>query len=130
MVRAVDSRAWHNFTHLALADEPAGYGYPETCAFVDEDTSDIDEIVLRNLRDGVPTVVVTDELELLIVPTRHPATLVDAFDRLIGRVRADLYTRRAAVPLLTSARPERIRVRGRAGVQACITGRRDHLAHA
>lgn len=46
-------------------------GYPDEVAFVSEDLQEVDEILWRNLHDGIPTVVVTaDGLEILFTPRR------------------------------------------------------------
>jgi hypothetical protein len=56
-------------------------GYPNGVEFVPADEEWADEIVWRNLTDGIPTVLVGEESELVLTPLRR-----GPLDRLRGRV--------------------------------------------
>ncbi len=91
-------------------------GYPNDVAFVPGDQEWADEVVWRNLVEGRPTVLVGEEVELLLVPTRR-----SPIDRLRGRVAVNVGQRvdGHAAPYVTAShlgrRPVReMRARARA----------------
>jgi hypothetical protein len=67
------------FMAATLSDDDLGY--PNGVEFVPADEEWADEVVWRNLTDGIPTVLVGEESELLLTPLRR-----GPFDRLRGRV--------------------------------------------
>ncbi len=56
-------------------------GYPDDVAFLAADQEWADEVLWRNLTEGIPTVLVDEEVELLFTPRRR-----SPIDRLRGRV--------------------------------------------
>jgi hypothetical protein len=64
-----------------MASSLSDDGYPNEVSFVPGDEEWADDVVWRNLIEGHPTVVVDEETELLLVPSRR-----GLIDRLRGRV--------------------------------------------
>lgn len=94
------------FMAASLSDDDLGY--PDRVAFVPGDQEWADEVVWRNLTEGRATVLVSDEIELLLIPL--PRSLID---RLRGRVGVNV-THRAhghAAPYATASRLGRHPVR-------------------
>ncbi len=94
------------FMSASLSDDDLGY--PDKVAFVPGDQEWADEVVWRNLTEGRATVLVSDEIELLLTPL--PRSLID---RLRGRVGVNV-THRAhghAAPYATASRLGRHPVR-------------------
>lgn len=58
-----------------------GLGYPEDVAFVPADEAWAEAVLWRNLREGIPTLLVGEETELLLRPLRR-----GPIDRLRGQV--------------------------------------------
>jgi hypothetical protein len=75
----VTDKSWDVFMTASLSDDDLGY--PDKVAFVPGDQEWADDVVWRNLAGGRPTVIVGEESELLLVPTRR-----SLIDRLRGRV--------------------------------------------
>ncbi len=67
------------FMAATLSDDDLGY--PNGAEFVPGDEEWANDVVWRNLAEGRPTVIVGEESELLLVPTRR-----SLIDRLRGRV--------------------------------------------
>ncbi len=67
------------FMAATLSDDDLGY--PNGVEFVPADEEWADEVVWRNLTDGIPTVLVGEESELVLTPLRR-----GPLDRLRGRV--------------------------------------------
>jgi hypothetical protein len=103
---SVVDQTWNLFMDASLSD--GDLGYPDRVAFVPGDQEWADEVVWRNLTEGRATVIVSDEIELLLNPL--PRTLID---RLRGRVGVNV-THRArghAAPYATASRLGRHPVR-------------------
>lgn len=86
------------FMQASLGDDDLGY--PDHVAFVPGDEEWAEEALWRNLTEGVATVLVGEEAELLVRPLRR-----GPLDRLRGRVRASV-TRRVqgcATPHVTTS---------------------------
>jgi hypothetical protein len=75
----VDDKTWDLFMTASLSDDDLGY--PDEVEFVPGDQEWADDVLWRNLTEGRPTVLVSDETELLLIPL--PRSLID---RLRGRV--------------------------------------------
>jgi hypothetical protein len=75
----VTDKSWDVFMTASLSDDDLGY--PDKVAFVPGDQEWADDVVWRNLADGRPTVIVGEESDLLLVPTRR-----NLIDKLRGRV--------------------------------------------
>jgi hypothetical protein len=75
----VTDKSWDVFMTASLSDDDLGY--PDKVAFVPGDQEWADDVVWRNLVGGRPTVIVGEESELLLVPTRR-----SLIDKLRGRV--------------------------------------------
>jgi hypothetical protein len=75
----VTDKSWDVFMAASLSDDDLGY--PDKVAFVPGDQEWADDVVWRNLADGRPTVIVGEESDLLLVPTRR-----SLIDKLRGRV--------------------------------------------
>jgi hypothetical protein len=102
---AVD-KTWNLFMDASLSDDDLGY--PDKVAFVPGDQEWADDVVWRNLTEGRATVLVSDEVELLLTPL--PRSLID---RLRGHVPVNV-THRAhghAAPYATASRLGRHPVR-------------------
>ncbi len=67
------------FMAATLGDDDLGY--PNGVEFVPADEEWADEVVWRNLTDGIPTVLVGEESELVLTPLRR-----GPLDRLRGHV--------------------------------------------
>jgi len=67
------------FMEASLSDDDLGY--PAEVAFVPADEEWADEVLWRTLIEGRPTVLVGEEIELLLTPLRR-----GPIDRLRGRV--------------------------------------------
>ncbi len=94
------------FTDATRSDETLGY--PDDVAFLAGDLESADEVLWRNLTEGIATVLVGEEIELLLTPMpRGP------FDRLRGRVPVHVAQRvhGHATPYATASRLGRHPVR-------------------
>lgn len=102
---AVD-KTWDLFMAASLSDDDLGY--PDRVAFVPGDQEWADEVVWRNLTEGRATVLVNDEIELLLTPLRR-----NLIDRLRGRVSVNIAHRAPghAAPYATASRLGRHPVR-------------------
>jgi hypothetical protein len=80
---AVYDKTWDLFMAASLSDDDLGY--PNEVEFVSGDEEWADEVVWRNLTEGRPTVLVSDDAELLLAP--QPRSLID---RLRGRVEVNV----------------------------------------
>lgn len=74
------------FIDATLSD--ATLGYPDDVAFVAGDEEWAEDVLWRNLTEGTPTVVVGEEIELLLTPLRR-----GPWDRLRGRVTVNIAQR-------------------------------------
>jgi hypothetical protein len=78
-MNAVDDKTWDLFMAASLSDDDLGY--PDEVEFVPGDQEWADDVLWRNLTEGRPTVLVSEDAEMLLVP--HRRTLID---RLRGHV--------------------------------------------
>lgn len=76
---AVTDKTWDVFRTASFSDDDLGY--PNDVEFVPGDQEWTDDVVWSNLAQGLATVVVDEESELMLLPRRR--TL---FDKLRGRV--------------------------------------------
>jgi len=67
------------FVDATLSDHTLGY--PDDVAFLPGDEEWAEDVLWRNLTEGIPTVLVGEEIELLLTPLRR-----GPLDRLRGRV--------------------------------------------
>jgi hypothetical protein len=70
----------------SLSDD--GLGYPDDVEFVPADEEWADDVLWRNLIEGQATVLVGEEIELLLTPLRR-----GPIDRLRGRVAVNVASR-------------------------------------
>jgi hypothetical protein len=80
MTSTTQERAWACFESAVTDDDD--HGYPDHVAFVPGDEEWADGVVWAHLSEGRPTVIVSDQTEMLLVPA--PRSLRD---RLAGQVR-------------------------------------------
>jgi hypothetical protein len=94
------------FMEASLSDDDLGY--PAEVAFVPADEEWADEVLWRTLIEGRPTVLVGEEIELLLTPMRR-----GPIDRLRGRVPVNVAHRvhGHATPYATASRLGRHPVR-------------------
>lgn len=94
------------FIASTLSDDDLGY--PNEVEFVPSDEDWADEIVWRNLTEGRATVLVGEEIELLLVPRRR-----GLINRLRGRVAVNVGQRvhGHSTPYMTASRLGRHPVR-------------------
>jgi hypothetical protein len=87
------------FMAASLSDETLGY--PDDVEFVPADEEWADEVLWRNLIEGQATVIVGEEIELLLMPLRR-----GPIDRLRGRVPVNVAHRvhGHATPYATASR--------------------------
>jgi hypothetical protein len=78
-MNAVYDKTWDLFMAASLSDDDLGY--PDEVEFIPGDQEWADEVLWRNLTEGHPTVLVSEDAELLLLP--RPRSLVD---RLRGHV--------------------------------------------
>ena len=91
---------------LFMAAKDDDLGYPDDVAFVpDEEWAD--EVLWRNLAEGRATVLVGEEIELLLTPLRR-----SLIDRLRGRARS-------TSPTVSTGTPRRTRPRAGSGATRC-----------
>jgi hypothetical protein len=72
-------KTWDLFMAASLSDDDLGY--PDEVEFIPGDEEWADEVLWRNLTEGHPTVLVSEDAELLLLP--RPRSLID---RLRGHV--------------------------------------------
>jgi hypothetical protein len=103
---AVDDKTWELFMAASLSDDDLGY--PDEVEFVPGDREWADEVVWSNLTEGRATVLVSDEIELLLFPLRR-----SLIDRLRGRVAVNVAhrTHGHTAPYATASRLGRHPVR-------------------
>jgi hypothetical protein len=94
------------FMTSTLSDDDLGY--PNDVAFVPGDQDWADDMVWRNLTEGRPTVLVGEDIELLLLPQRR-----GLIDRLRGRVAVNVGQRvhGDSTPYVTASRLGRHPVR-------------------
>lgn len=71
------------FMQASLSDDD--FGYPNHVAFIPGDEEWTEEVLWRALTEGIATVLVGEEVELLVTPLRRRP-----LDRLRGRVRVNV----------------------------------------
>lgn len=76
---AVTDKTWDVFRAASFNDDDLGY--PDDVEFVPGDQEWADDVVWSNLAQGLATVVVNEESELLLLPRRR-----SVLDKLRGRV--------------------------------------------
>jgi hypothetical protein len=103
---AISERTDELFMAATLSDDDLGY--PNGVEFVPADEEWADEVLWRNLIEGQATVLVGEEIELLLTPLRR-----GPLDRLRGRVPVNVAHRvhGHATPYATASRLGRHPVR-------------------
>jgi hypothetical protein len=102
----VHDKTWDLF--MAASTSNDDLGYPDEVEFIPGDHEWADEVLWRNLTEGHPTVLVSDDAELLLLP--RPRSLID---RLRGHVVVNVAhrTHGHASPYATASRLGRHPVR-------------------
>ena len=105
-MNAVYDKTWNLFMAASLSDDDLGY--PDEVEFVPGDQEWADDVLWRNLTEGRPTVLVSEDAELLLFPLRR--SLVD---RLRGHVAVNVAhrTHGHVAPYATASRLGRHPVR-------------------
>jgi hypothetical protein len=105
-MNTVYDKTWDLFMAASVSDDDLGY--PDEVEFVPGDQDWADEVLWRNLTEGRPTVLVSEEAELLLLPLRR-----SLIDRLRGHVPVNVAHRAHghATPYATASRLGRHPVR-------------------
>ncbi|HEY5344247.1 MAG TPA: hypothetical protein VIJ66_11400 [Solirubrobacteraceae bacterium] len=105
-MNAVYDKTWDLFMAASLSDDDLGY--PDEVEFVPGDQEWADDVLWRNLTEGRPIVLVSEDAELLLFPLRR--SLVD---RLRGHVAVNVAhrTHGHVAPYATASRLGRHPVR-------------------
>ena len=105
-MNAVYDKTWDLFMAASLSDDDLGY--PDEVEFVPGDQEWADDVLWRNLTEGRPAVLVSEDAELLLFPLRR--SLVD---RLRGHVAVNVAhrTHGHVAPYATASRLGRHPVR-------------------
>ncbi len=105
-MNTVYDKAWDLFMAASMSDDDLGY--PDEVRFIPGDQEWADDVLWRSLTEGRPTVLVSEDAELLLVPRRR--TLID---RLRGHVAVNVThrTHGHAAPFATTSRLGRHPVR-------------------
>lgn len=103
---AITQKTNELFMASTLSDDDLGY--PHEVEFVPSDVEWADDVVWRNLTEGRPTVLVGEDIELLLLPQRR-----GLIDRLRGRVAVNVGQRvhGDSTPYVTASRLGRHPVR-------------------
>jgi hypothetical protein len=105
-MNTVYDKTWDLFMAASMSDDDLGY--PDEVEFIPGDQEWADDVLWRSLTEGRPTVLVSEDAELLLVP--HRRTLMD---RLRGHVAVNVAhrTHGHAAPFATASRLGRHPVR-------------------